>query len=455
MTAAQTGRYSKYIRPFSLLIDLFVLNILCLFFFRELNLNITYYVVYQVLGWFVISFFIKFYQIYRFTTPVEILSKILKQGVIFLLAVIAFFPFSKDAIFSGKAIALFITFSFALITASKFLLFFYLKRYRIITGSNFRNAVIVGYSPESIRLKELFETRNDYGYRFLGYFSDKHKNATINGKICDLETFVMDNDVDEIYCSLNEISNEQLKKLVDFSDENNKTIKFIPDTKEIFTKNLKIDYYEVFPVLSLQKTILHEPIVKAIKRAFDIVFSLLVLVFLLSWLTPLLAILIKLESKGPIFFRQGRPGIDEKEFFCYKFRSMRINKTTEKEASKNDPRVTRIGKFIRKTSLDEMPQFINVLLGQMSVVGPRPHLWSQNRAYGNRIKKYMVRHYVKPGITGLAQVRGYRGEIETDEDMINRIKYDVYYIENWSIILDFKIIVQTVVNIFKGEEKAY
>ena len=455
MTAAQTGRYSKYIRPFSLLIDLLVLNILCLFFFRELNMNIINYIIYQAVGWIAVSFSVKFYQIYRFTTPVEILSKIFKQGLVFLLVVIAFFPFSKQTIFSGKAIAFFMITSILLIMASKFLLFYYLKRYRIITGSNFRNAVIVGYSPESIRLKELFENRNDYGYRFLGYFSDKQKNESIKGEIADLEDFIIENSVDEIYCSLNEISNQQVKELVDFADENNKTIKFIPDTKEIFTKNLKIDYYEVFPVLSLQKTILHEPIIKVFKRSFDIVFSLIIIVFLLSWLTPLLAFLIKIESKGPIFFRQGRPGIDEKEFFCYKFRSMRINKTTEKEASKNDPRVTKIGKFIRKTSLDEMPQFINVLLGEMSVVGPRPHLWSQNRVYGNRIKKYMVRHYVKPGITGLAQVRGYRGEIETDEDMVNRIKYDVYYIENWSIILDLKIIVQTVVNIFQGEEKAY
>jgi putative colanic acid biosynthesis UDP-glucose lipid carrier transferase len=165
--------------------------------------------------------------------------------------------------------------------------------------------------------------------------------------------------------------------------------------------------------------------------------------------------LIKLESPGPVFFKQGRPGLDEKEFFCYKFRSMKLNKTTEKEASKNDPRVTKVGRILRKTSVDEMPQFLNVLMGDMSVVGPRPHLWSQNKAYASKVKKYMIRHYVKPGITGLAQVRGFRGEIETDEDMINRIKFDVFYIENWSPILDLKIIVQTVVNIFKGEEKAY
>jgi len=304
-------------------------------------------------------------------------------------------------------------------------------------------------------LKEVVENRNDFGYRFLGYFSDKKTNASITGKLAQLKDFVLINKVDEIYCSLNEITNEQLKDLVEFADDYRKTIKFIPDSKEIFSKNLKIDYYEFFPILSLQKTLLHDPITKLFKRFFDVVFSLFVILFLLSWLVPIMAILIKLESRGPIFFKQGRPGIDEKEFFCFKFRSMKINKTTEREASKNDPRVTKIGRFIRKTSIDEMPQFLNVLLGDMSVVGPRPHLWSQNKAYGNKIKKYMVRHYVKPGITGLAQVRGFRGEIETDDDMINRIKYDVFYIENWSLILDLKIIAQTVVNIFKGEEKAY
>jgi putative colanic acid biosynthesis UDP-glucose lipid carrier transferase len=455
MTSSQTGRYSKYIRPISIVFDLLVITVLCLFFFQELNLNCFYYLIYQTVAWSIIAFLIKFYEIYRFTTPVEITSKLVQQGILFLLVIIAFFPFSKQVLFSGKAIALFMVASFTLITLFKYLLFYYLKKYRIVTGSNFRNAVIIGYTPESIRLKELFETRNDYGYRFLGYFSDKKSNSNIKGKLVDIQNYIIANNVDEIYCSLNEITNEQLKDLVDFADENNKVIKFIPDTKEIFSKNLKIEYYEFFPVLSLRKTMLHDPTTKAFKRIFDIFFSSIVIIGLLSWLTPLLALLIKIESRGPIFFKQGRPGIDEKEFFCYKFRSMKINITTEREASKNDPRVTRIGRFLRKTSIDEMPQFLNVLIGEMSVVGPRPHLWSQNKAYGNKIKKYMVRHYVKPGITGLAQVRGFRGEIETDDDMINRIKYDVFYIENWSLLLDIKIIVQTVINIFKGEDKAY
>jgi putative colanic acid biosynthesis UDP-glucose lipid carrier transferase len=455
MVAQQTGRYSKYIRPINIVFDLIVITILSLYFFRDLNLPLLYYTIYQSITWIVIALIVKYYDVFRFTTPVEIITKLVKQFSIFLLVVIAFFPFSKETIFSGKAIALFITTSFIAIVSFKYFWFYYLKKYRIVTGSNFRNAVIIGYTPESIRLKGVLENRKDYGYRFFGYFSDKKQNDEIKGRIEDLKSFVLENKIDEIFCSLNEISNEKLKDLVEFADDNKKAIKFIPDTKEIFSKNLKINYYELFPVLTLQKTELHNPLVKGIKRTFDIVFSLFVIVFLLSWLIPLLAIFIKLESKGPVFFLQGRPGLDEKEFFCFKFRSMKVNRFTEKEASKNDPRVTKMGRFMRKTSIDELPQFFNVLLGDMSVVGPRPHLWTQNKAYASKIKKYMVRHYVKPGITGLAQVKGFRGEIETEEDMINRIKYDVFYIENWSMIMDLKIILQTVINIFKGEEKAY
>lgn len=455
MVAQHTGRYSKYIRPISILFDLTAITALSLYFFRDLRLNMLYYLTYQTVSWVLISVIVRYYEIFRFTTPVEIISKLMKQFSVFLLVVIAFFPFAKTTVFSGTSVAIFMSVSFIVIVSFKCFLFIYLKKYRIVTGSNYRSAIIIGYTPEAIRLKEVFETRIDYGYRFAGYFSDKKQNANIIGKIDDIKQYTIDNKIDEIYCSLNEISNEKLKDLVEFADEANKTIKFIPDTKEIFSKNLKVDYYELFPVLSLQKTQLHNPVIKGVKRAFDVLFSLIVIVCVLSWLIPILAILIKLESKGPVFFKQGRPGIDEEEFFCYKFRSMQVNGFTEKEASKNDPRVTKMGKFMRKTSMDELPQFFNVLIGDMSVVGPRPHLWSQNKAYASKIKKYMVRHYVKPGITGLAQVKGFRGEIETEEDMVNRIKLDVFYIENWSLVMDIKIIFQTVFNIFKGEDKAY
>lgn len=451
----QKGRYSKYIRPLSILIDLILVLGLLPFFFKGLDINFTIFGIYLAITWVIVAFFSSFYNVYRFTTPVEILSKIAKQSVFFILLIIAFFPFNKETIFSGKAIALYSITLFSIIIVIKSLLFYYLKKYRIVTGNNFRNAIIIGYTTEAIDLKKIFEERPDYGYRFKGYFSDKKTNENIIGKVDLIKSYCLENKIDEIYCSLNELSNEKLKDLVEFGDENNIVVKFIPDSKAIFSKNLKIDYYELFPVLSLQKTALHDPLIKNFKRAFDFVFSLLVVIFILSWLTPLMALLIKIESRGPVFFKQSRPGLDEKEFLCYKFRSMKLNVTTEKEASRNDPRVTKIGRFIRKTSIDELPQFFNVLLGDMSVVGPRPHLWSQNKTYGNKVKKYMVRHYVKPGITGLAQVKGYRGEIETENDMVNRIKFDVYYIENWSLLMDIKIIIQTVVNIFKGEEKAY
>jgi len=244
--------------------------------------------------------------------------------------------------------------------------------------------------------------------------------------------------------------------LILFADNNLKTLRFIPDNKHIYSKKLKFDYYGFIPILSLRNIPLLVSINKVIKRTFDIVFSLIVIVGFLSWFTPLLALLIKIESKGPVFFQQYRYGADFNLFACYKFRSMTPNtESDDKQASKNDMRVTRVGKFIRKTSIDELPQFYNVLFGSMSVVGPRPLLLSHTNDYKNKINKFMVRHTIKPGITGLAQVSGYRGNIEKDADMLNRVRYDIFYVENWSLFLDFKIIVKTVLNVIQGEEKAY
>lgn len=330
-------------------------------------------------------------------------------------------------------------------------IYYFLKKYRSFFGGNIRNVIIVGNGKNANNLASLLEKTPDYGCKVIKRFLfEGNKNDIIKEAL----DFTLNNSIDVIYCSLFKLTDREEDIFIDFSQNNLKTVKFLPE-EEVFVRNQNVEYYDYIPVLSIYRTYLDDPITKIIKRLFDIVFSILVIFLLLSWLVPLLAILIKIESKGPVFFKQGRPGIDEREFFCFKFRSMMVNHTTEKEASKNDPRVTRIGRFIRKTSLDEMPQFLNVLIGDMSVVGPRPHLWSQNKAYGHRIKKYMMRHYVKPGITGLAQVKGCRGEIENDEEMKSRIKYDIFYIENWSLIMDIKIIFQTVINIFKGEEKAY
>ena len=188
-----------------------------------------------------------------------------------------------------------------------------------------------------------------------------------------------------------------------------------------------------------------------IKRTFDIVFSSLVIIFLLSWLIPLLGILIKLDSKGPIFFAQKRSGLKNEHFYCLKFRSMKVNKlANQKMATKNDDRITKLGLFLRKTSIDELPQFLNVFVGNMSIVGPRPHMISQTKKYSKILDQYMVRHLIKPGITGWAQVMGARGEIYKDEDMNKRIKKDIWYIQNWSLFLDFKIIFLTVFVVIGG-----
>jgi len=233
-------------------------------------------------------------------------------------------------------------------------------------------------------------------------------------------------------------------------------LKFLPDNKDIFSRKMHMQYYGVLPIIALRSIPMDKMVNQVIKRTFDIVVSILVLVFILSWFTPLMAILIKLDSKGPVFFKQKRNGLDYKEFYCYKFRSMHPNPDADLyQVSRGDERITRVGKFLRKTSLDELPQFINVIFGEMSIVGPRPHMVSHTHMYAERIDKFMVRHFVKPGITGLAQVSGYRGEVETEKDIINRVRYDIFYLENWSLFLDIKIIFLTVYNIIKGDDKAY
>ena len=449
------GRYSKYIRPISITTDGVLLIILANFFLKEFAIQLPYFIIYELISWCVLAYFTKFYEIYRFTKPVEIMGMLFKQFFLFSLFVIAFFSISREIIFSFRLLLFFIGFSFLSITLFKGLLFYYLKKYRIVLGGNYRKVIIVGYTDSSQNLQNLFQTRLDYGYHFQGYFSDKIKSKQIKGKVSQIQDFVLQNKIDDIYCALEELSDDQLKELVEFADYYKKTIKFIPESNQIYAKNLKIDYYEFFPILSLKRSPLNEQLLKFVKRLFDIVFSLLVILFLLSWLIPIVAILIKLESNGSIFFKQGRPGLDEKEFFCYKFRSMKINDKTEESVVKNDPRITKTGNFLRKTSLDELPQFFNVFLGEMSTVGPRPHLWSHNNEYQTKIRKYNLRLHIKPGITGLAQVKGFRGEIETDDEMVSRIKYDLFYIENWSLLLDIKIIILTVINVFRGQEKAY
>ena len=374
------------------------------------------------------------------------------QFVFFFLILYAFIGFFKQPNISRFALGQYFIFTFIAIFSLKFLNYVLLMQYRERVKGNLRNVVVIGKSKKANQLIEIFNTRREFGYNFTQQFSPRDKNF----ELLNCFRYIVNNNIDEIYCSVSELKNEELSAFINFADNNLKTLKFLPDNKNIFSKKLKFEYYDYLPILSLRDIPLHTSLNAILKRSFDILFALAVIFGILIWLGPLLALLIRMESKGPVFFIQKRTGFDNNEFQCFKFRSMAVNEAADqKQAGKNDMRVTRIGRFIRKTSIDELPQFYNVLFGNMSVVGPRPHMVKHTDEYAGRVDKYMLRHFVKPGITGLAQIRGYRGEIERESDILNRIKFDIFYVENWSFFMDLKIIVQTVINAFKGEEKAY
>jgi len=445
------GRYSNLIRPLFGFIDLVIINMAVFYF--EINLKSVYaFCLYISICWIIIAVKNHFYEIHRYTRLIKIGPLLFRQIVFFAIALYAYIGFFKQPLMSRLALGDYLLLVFLLISVFKFLTIFLLKKYRSVLGGNIRKVVVIGNNEKTRQLIETFNTRLDFGYKFDAQFSIRDEGFTIENCF----DYIIENDIDEIYFSVAELSNKQINKLKDFADNNLRELKFIPDNKEIYSKKLQYEYYNYIPVLSLRVIPLQEPVSQFVKRFFDILFSLFVIVFVLSWLTPILAICIKLESKGPVFFKQSRNGFNYQEFDCYKFRSMTPNKDAHlHQATKGDDRITKVGVFIRKTSMDELPQFFNVLFGDMSVVGPRPHMVSHTNMYAQRIDKFMVRHFVKPGITGLAQVSGFRGEVEKDDDIVSRVKYDIFYIENWSLLLDVKIILQTVTNAIKGEEKAY
>lgn len=450
MSLLRNEGYSGYLRPISYIIDICIINLLAvLYYFKDID--ILKFILLITLSWIIMSIYSRFYEVYRYTREIAIFTLIIRQVVLFTLIIFAFSGFHHDLNLDYKTILKYVFSVFILITIFKFTIYFLLQKYRADFGRNYRRTVIIGINKQTKALKNFFERHPEYGYSLKKSFNFKNNN--------DFEScfqFIIDKKIDEIYCSISELSNDQLDQVIDFADNNLKKLKFLPDNKEIYSKKLKYEYYDYIPILSLRDIPIEDSFNYFIKRAFDIVFSSAVIIFLLSWLTPIIGILIKLESRGPVFFKQSRNGFNYEEFECYKFRSMTPNKDAHLyQATKGDLRITRVGKFIRKTSIDELPQFFNVLFGDMSVVGPRPHMVSHTNMYAKRIDKFMVRHFVKPGITGLAQAKGFRGEIETDKDIINRVKYDIFYVENWSLLLDIKIVIQTFFNALKGEDKAY
>lgn len=332
-------------------------------------------------------------------------------------------------------------------------------------GFNNRTVLIIGAGVSAQEFKKMLEHRMEYGYKFLGFFEDNPEKYSeevkkhILGNIKDAKEYALKNDIDEIFCALPYEEEAKIRDLVQFGDENLVRVKIVPDMTRFLSNHLnkiEIDYYGQIPVMTLRPEPLESFVNRFIKRGFDIIFSLFAILFILSWLIPVIALIIKLTSKGPVFFIQRRSGFMRNTFEVIKFRTMYLNeKANELQATRNDTRITPVGKFLRKYNLDELPQFINVFLGQMSVIGPRPHMLKHTHEYSKIIDKFMVRHLIKPGITGWAQVNGYRGETKNYESMEDRVKADVWYIENWSFALDIKIIIMTIVNMIRGEENAF
>jgi putative colanic acid biosynthesis UDP-glucose lipid carrier transferase len=263
------------------------------------------------------------------------------------------------------------------------------------------------------------------------------------------------NEINEIYAHYEGNDQERINMLSKYCDNNLIRFFYVPDLN-IFRGKLSFTQFNQTPIVARRREPLTYPMNQFLKRLFDIVFSLLGLILVFPIVFIISAIIIKIQSPGPIFFRQQRTGLDGKSFGCLKFRSMHVNDQADKlQATKDDPRKFSYGNFMRKTNIDELPQFINVLLGDMSVVGPRPHMLKHTDEYSSIINRYMVRHLAKPGITGLAQVSGFRGETHKLSQMEDRVKKDIEYIENWTLLLDIKIIIKTVTNVLHGEKNAY
>lgn len=443
--------FSFLIRPMVVGIDLVTL---CVGAYYLLNLSSSYiYFGYLISGWIVGSNIVEFYEVYRFTTIVKILGYCIKQTLVMFLLVFAYLGIVKLDQISAIAVMRFIIVVMSIISINKFLVYYALKKYRLLFNGNNRSVLVIGSTKQTKELVAFFNKKKNLGYQINGDFTQD-----ISDNFNKAFEFLKENRIDEVYCSVNENEKHNVNDLVNYCESNGVVLKFVPNVEHIPVTNLQTDYYDYIPVLSVPKMPLHYQANIILKRAIDIFFALLVIVCILSWVIPLLFVIIKLESKGPLFFVHKRNGVNYGEFWCYKFRSLKVQTTNNKlHVSKEDHRVTKIGRFLRKTSIDELPQFINVLLGDMSIVGPRPHIPRYTNAYAQKIDKFqfVFRHSVRPGITGLAQVRGYRGEIKSDADIIGRIRHDVFYIENWSLIMDFKIIFDTFILLFKGQEKAY
>lgn len=465
----QKTRYSKFLSPILAVGDFVVLNLTFLVAFAVFRDDLDFSVVR--------SFGLLLFLLNLSFVPARLLLSLsVHQNILFadeiirrtfylvLLHMVLFF--AALAMFQVEDVSrLFILLLFGALSltlsAWRLAYRFALRRYRR-KGFNYKNVVILGMGRSAEALYREMVGDAGYGYRVLGFFSDhplppgmKKKGFHYLGKIGDALDFLAVSPVDEVYCAYSDMKKQKIRAIITYCEKNCIRFFMVPLMRDIVPKQYELGTLGKVPVLSLHNEPLQLLQNRIVKRAFDIVFSLLVLVFIFPLFFVVVAPLIKLSSRGPIFFGQRRNGEMGSVFICYKFRSMVMNSDSDKKQTvRDDPRKTWIGNIIRKTSIDELPQFYNVLRGDMSVVGPRPHMLEHTRIYSELVDKYMLRHLVKPGITGWAQIHGLRGEIRDVDFMRKRVEADVWYIEHWSFFLDLKIIYKTFVGAIFGDKNA-
>ena len=424
-----------------------------------LFINLIYLVAAQMSGTF------NMYRNTRFSEFYSSLTKLFVFQVLLMAAYILVFKDQNDTykVSRGVLLAMYF-FAYFFTTIWRFGLIKVIRYYRS-KGHNTQEVIIIGAGESGQEMKRILSNKAEYGLKVLGFFDDDKESyppkiqTEILGTVNEVQDFALKNEVSEIFCALPYEREEQIMSLIKFADKNLVRLRIVPDFRRLINTQLarvNINQYGLMPVLTIREEPLENQFNRLVKRIFDFSFSLLTIVFILSWMVPIIGLIIKLTSKGPIFFKQKRSGERNEIFEVLKFRTMYVNNDAHtKQAEKNDPRITPIGAFLRRTNLDELPQFWNVFTGHMSVIGPRPHMLKHTEEYSEIIDNFMVRHLVKPGITGWAQVNGFRGETKEKELMEERVAHDVWYIENWTFGLDLKIILLTIFNMWRGEDRAY
>ena len=403
----------------------------------------------------------------RRSTPEQVLRQVtflvLMQGIMAYLIIEFSFIYKGLVLPSIKFTAYFTIVLYVSMLASRYLERWLVMRYRHM-GRNTRKVVFVGSDSSIKPVYDYLVQDPSTGYRVLGYYADNiveecPEGLLFKGTLADLEKKITADNIpgaaDELYCSLPVSESDRIRQIMRYCNNNVVHFYYIPTVSFVFGPALKSERIGDTTVFTNYSEPLEIPANKMVKRTFDVCASLFVLICLLPFI-PIIALIIKIQSPGPLFFKQVRTGLSGKEFYCYKFRSMHVNKDADLvQATEHDPRKFAFGNFMRKANIDELPQFFNVLNGNMSIVGPRPHMLKHTEVYRQLIDKYMVRHFVKPGITGWAQVTGFRGETKELWQMKGRVKRDIWYIEHWSIWLDIRIMWKTAVQIFVHDKNAY